>query len=67
VAIRGSQTALLNHCVVDPMMDGSPTRSGRSVLFTPLNALMLVMMFNGLPVCACVTTPAASRRRAHCL
>src|SRR5262249_44569678 len=35
-AMLGSHTLLLNHWVGDPMMRGSPTRSGRSVLTTPV-------------------------------
>ena len=46
---------LLNHCVVEPRIAGSPMRSGRSVLFTPVKLLIAVTMFTGLPVCACVT------------
>src|SRR5204862_4421498 len=55
-AIRGSHTVLLNHGVGEPVIDGSPMRSGRSVLFTPVNVLIPVTMFTGLPVCACVMT-----------
>ena len=40
--IRGSQTPLANQWDGEPMISGDPTRSGRSVLATPLNAPLLV-------------------------
>src|SRR3954467_4101427 len=37
------------------MVGSVPIRSGRTVA-VPVIVVMLVMMFNGLPVCACSTT-----------
>src|SRR5262249_30862570 len=56
-AMRGSHTTLLNHCVGDPMMRGSPTRSGRNVFAEPVNVPSPITMLNGLPVCACTMSP----------
>src|SRR4051812_22163538 len=53
-AIRGSHTELANHWVGSPMIVGSPIRSGRSELLTPVNWPWLVTMLIGLPLCACV-------------
>src|SRR5215831_3157613 len=47
-AMRGSQTALLNHWFGEPMIDVSPTRSGRNDV-TPVSVLSVVMMLTGLP------------------
>src|SRR5882672_9616193 len=63
-AMRGSQTALLNHCVGEPRIDGSPTRSGRSDV-TPVSVLSVVITFSGLPDWNCrtpVTCQPSNRR-----
>src|SRR5262249_1056533 len=54
---RGSHTLLANHCDGSPTMTGVPTRSGRSVLATPLKVPLLVTTLSGLPLCACTIAP----------
>src|SRR5262245_13929359 len=62
-AMRGSQTALENHCVGSPTIDGLPTRSGRNDA-TPVSVLSVVMMLTGLPDCSW-TTPVTCQPSAR--